>query len=159
MFFASPQQVILINRVQHIVIPPRAVFHATGHGEDDEPLGVDANFSTRALFALNAVRRRLLPINVKSTRTRLLIMLPALLHSSRTLVLLLISMLQVAQMIPTSLSAAPYIGPIYDSLSEWSLQMDMYHICWMAFTSSCFVVMSGALLAGLEGQCVDLTRE
>jgi hypothetical protein len=145
-------QVILINRVQHIVIPPRIIPQNAhpGIGDDDLDWDTAVNAPARVRATLNAVRRRVLPINIKSTTTRLLIMLPSLLHSYRTLALLLVSMLQVLKYPPPSPSS--YGGQAYSSVAEWSLQMDMYHICWMAFTSSCFLVVSGALLAGLEGQ-------
>ena len=116
------------------------------HLDWDAAAGVPA----RARAALNAIRRRFLPIDIKSTTTRLAIMLPSLLHSCRTLVLLLVLMLQVLSYSPPSPSS--YLSRAYLSLADWGMQMDMYHICWMAFTSSCFLVVSGALLAGLEGQ-------
>jgi len=152
-------QVILINRVQHIVIPPRTTAQHMQPEivDDDVDWNIAANIPARARTALNAVRRRALPINVKSTTTRFLIMFPSLLHSYRTLALLLVSMLQVLQVLQVPSDSSPsssssYFGLAYLTVASWGLRMDMYHICWMAFTSSCFLVVSGALLAGLEGQ-------
>ncbi|KAF8323088.1 hypothetical protein DL93DRAFT_2151418 [Clavulina sp. PMI_390] len=145
--------VILINRIQHIVVPPRTA-HRNAHRFDHEPEVHDyelgpAGFSvTHTIEVINSLRRRLLPINVKRTRTRLFITLPALLHSIRTLLLLFVSMLHINDVQPPS-----WVLPsLYKHLVSWSMGMDMYTICWTAFLSACFLSVTGAFLAGLEGR-------
>lgn len=145
---------ILINRVQHIVIPPRAPLPDGQHGHDADVFDdhdLSRTWPAQALSAINAVRRRVLPISVKRTHTRLAIMLPALMHSSWTLTLLLVSMLEVTKTGP-SFPPSSSSRQVYDFIVNRGLQMDMYAICWMAFMSACFLSASGALLAGLEGQ-------
>lgn len=67
--------------------------------------------------------------------------------------MLIVSMLEAADAAP-SFAPASLSARLYDSLVQWGLQMDMYTLCWMAFTSACYLSMSGALLAGLDGQYV-----
>jgi hypothetical protein len=143
----------LLNRIQHIVVPPRAsirgrrrhgVFH-TGHLVPPQTL------TSQLLNFLNSLRQRVLPVNLDSTLSRLILCSPSLLHACRSLVLLTVTMLQVLDIFPSP-SPSSHWG--MRGLAVWALKHDMYQICWKAFLSACVVVLVGALLAGLEGRYV-----
>lgn len=151
-----------MNRIQHIVVPPTALLPNDPSLDTENTVNTNEEHGTirAALYrGINAIRQRFLPIDVKRTRTRLVILAPSLIHSSRTLLLLLVSMAQAAAHPNSPVANSSIFAKAYELLSTWALTLDSFDICWMVFQSVCFMVISGAILSGLEGQCVYLSTE
>lgn len=148
-----------MNRIHHIVVPPTVPLPNDPRLDtDDSANSNDQHGTVPAVLhrGLKSVRQRLLPIDVSRTRTRLVILAPSLIHSARSLLLLLVSMAQAAAYPNSPVPDSSIFAKAYQPLSIWALTLDSYDICWMVYQSMCFMVLSGAILSGLEGRCVSL---
>lgn len=124
-------QALLLNRIQHIVVPPRRSFVYR------------VMRSRRSLF--HAFLYSFLPINLSSTAYRLTLRIPSLFFLFKSLILLSLILFQASDLFPTT-----NINWI-QSIGQWAAQKNMADICWSTFGAVCLALITGALTRGLEG--------
>ncbi|TDL24881.1 hypothetical protein BD410DRAFT_766450 [Rickenella mellea] len=122
---------LLLNRIQHIVVPPRQTF--------TERL----TRSRRSI--LQALLYSTFPINLNSTTYRLAFRIPSLYLLFRSLLLLTIILLQGSNLWPSS--NYRWLNVI----GEWAGQKEFGEVCWSTFGAICAALGVGALTRGLEG--------
>ncbi|GJJ12332.1 hypothetical protein Clacol_006573 [Clathrus columnatus] len=127
---------LLLNRIQHIVVPPRQTLLRRLARHYSRNRQRQSTF--RFLISL------LLPINLSSTTTRAIFRLPSLYLLWRSLLLLTVILLQTCNLFP-SLSWLKHLG-------DWAAQINMKEACWATFLSVCIALAIEALMRGLEGR-------
>lgn len=124
-------QALLLNRIQHIVVPPRRSFVYR------------VMRSRRSLF--HAFLYSFFPINLSSTACRLTLRIPSLFFLFKSLALLSVILLQASELFPaTNITWIQSIG-------QWAAQKNMADVCWSTFGAVCLALIMGALTRGLEG--------
>ena len=124
-------QTLLMNRIQHIVVPPRRsmVYRLTR--------------SRRSIF--HAIFYSIFPVDLSSTLYRIALFLPSLYLLLKSTFLLFIIILQVFDVFPSV-----NIGWL-QGLGEWAAQKEMSDICWFIYKAVCLALVFEALTRGLEG--------
>ncbi|KAF8517501.1 hypothetical protein BU17DRAFT_49653 [Hysterangium stoloniferum] len=126
---------LLLNRIQHIVVPPRQSFmrRLSRHYSNSR-----SQSSFRIFLSL------ILPVNLSSTPVRALIRAPAIYLLWRSLLTFTVILLQVSDLFPS----APWIAAIAD----WGSGKEMKEVCWGTFMAVCVALSIEALMKGLEGR-------
>lgn len=127
----QPPKALLLNRIQHIVVPPRRSF------------AYRLIRSRRSV--LHAFFYTFFPIDLSSTGYRLALRIPSLYYLLKSLSLLTVILLQVSNLWPS-------IGFSWvQAISQWASQKEMTDVCWSTFGAVCFALVITALTRGLEG--------
>lgn len=116
------KQAILLNRIQHIVVPPRG--HTPGR--------------------LGMWFPRLFPINANSTSTRLFMRAPSLYLLYKSLLRITIILLQAFEVYPTA--------RIFSGIGQWAANASMVDVCWSTFGAVCAALIVGTFNRGLDGR-------
>ena len=132
--FAHGPQAFLLNRVQNIVVPPRHSYHRRIRS-------MERRFGRRIWTRL---LRALVPVNLSSTRSRLVLRIPSIYFLLKSLTLWSVILLQTAQLYPTSGNR------LVRTLGDWAQQKPMDEICWSTFVSVCVALFIAALTSGME---------
>lgn len=130
-------QAFLLNRVQNVVVPPR---HSTSYHRQLQSL--ERRFGRRSWTRL---LRSCLPVNLTSTRSRLILRIPSIYLLLKSLTLWSIILLQAAHMLPSS------SGWLKNNLEHWASHKTMEEVCWSTFISVCTALFVAALTTGMEG--------
>ncbi|KAI0053945.1 hypothetical protein FA95DRAFT_1480416 [Auriscalpium vulgare] len=139
-FFASGYAVtlfamaLLLNRIQHIVVPSR---HPSSYLHDHHHQG-------RFSF-LRFIYPTLFPIDLSSTLSRALFRIPSLYFIYKALALWLVILLQGTDYFPST----PW--DFLQNLGAWTAEKDMEEVCWFTLMAVCGALCIGALTRGLEG--------
>ncbi|GJE87852.1 hypothetical protein PsYK624_039360 [Phanerochaete sordida] len=108
----------LLNRVQNIVVPPR---HSSYHRRIRS---IERRFGRRIWTRL---LRALVPVNLSSTRSRLVFRTPSIYLLLKSLTLCLVR-----------------------TLGEWAQRKPMDELCWSTFISVCVALFISSLTSGME---------
>lgn len=127
----SPFQALLLNRIQHIVVPPR------------HTMALRMIRSRRSMF--HALFYAIFPVNLSSTPTRIAFRIPSIFFLLKSLLLLFTIILQVAGMFPNM------NVEVVQSLAAWASHKEMDDVCWSLFGTVCLSVLVEAITLGLEG--------
>ncbi|KAG8905359.1 SCF ubiquitin ligase complex subunit cdc4 [Tulasnella sp. 403] len=124
-----------IDRIQHIVVP-LSRFHTATHLDRDgaPPPALTRFYRIRRLA--KTVTLRLFPIDASKFRIRLLLRLPSLFYLYRTLLLVIVFLIQALDVG----EGIWYIVPGY--VREWTCKVDMKDACWEAFKAVCFTLVT-----------------
>ena len=131
MAIISAVQALLLNRIQHIVVPPRRT------------LAYRALRSRHSL--LHALFYSIFPIDLSSTPYRFTLRIPSLYYLYKCLLLFSIILLQSAKLYPNS--SMQWV----QTLGQWARAKDMADVCWSTFGAVCLALVIAALTRGLEG--------
>ncbi|KAF8582297.1 hypothetical protein K439DRAFT_1635411 [Ramaria rubella] len=127
---------LLLNRIQHIVVPPRHTLVRR--------LARHYVYSRSRQSKFRFMLSLLLPLNLSSTVSRALIRSPSIYLLWRSLALFTIILLQASDLFPS----ASWLSPA----AEWGNKTEMKEVCWNTFTSVCVALSIEALMRGLEGR-------
>ncbi|KAI9065060.1 hypothetical protein FKP32DRAFT_1610894 [Trametes sanguinea] len=127
----------VLNRIQNIVVPPR---RPPGFRIHHNSFNMHARLSWRRLFL-----SWLFPVDLSSTRSRLLFRMPSMYLLGKAFSLWAVLLVQAAG--PSTLSQAGWMQPLF----AWVAEKKMEDICWYTFLSACATLCIGTLTTGLEG--------
>ncbi|KAJ2986802.1 hypothetical protein NUW54_g9623 [Trametes sanguinea] len=127
----------VLNRIQNIVVPPR---RPPGFRIHHNSFNMHARLSWRRLFL-----SWLFPVDLSSTRSRLLFRIPSMYLLGKAFTLWAVLLVQAAG--PPSLSQAGWMQPLF----AWVAEKKTEDICWYTFLSACATLCIGTLTTGLEG--------
>jgi hypothetical protein len=130
------KQALLLNRIQNIVVPPRAT-HPT------RPQSRRSSFTYLTPFW--TIWSFLFPIDLSSTISRSVMRIPSLYLLAKSLLLWATILLQCFNLYPSiEWNWVQVIG-------NWAASAEIEDVCWSTFGAICLALCIGALTRGLEG--------
>lgn len=133
----SKTQAFLAHRIRNLVVPPRHQQRRREHGhrETGSPTG--------------RLLQRFFPVNLSSTRHRVIMRIPTTALLLRSLLLWVVVTLQVSKLWPT--------WSILRPLGEKAASLPMEDLCWSTFVATCAAVLVAGINRGLDGSSTSNT--
>ncbi|EIN07133.1 hypothetical protein PUNSTDRAFT_53525 [Punctularia strigosozonata HHB-11173 SS5] len=134
---------LLINRIQHLVVPPPQPPTYDRHRGRLDPRPRTWTAPLRGAWHM------LFPLDLTRTRTRLILRIPSLIFLSKAVFIWVVILLQTADLYPA------WDHGLIARIGEWVAKKDTASVCWTTFGSVCGALCIGALTRGLEGRTAN----